>query len=49
MQRRTVTIFVFAFVVLFVSSSVFGQSAKSPGSEATPIRIGGTIAYQSMG
>ncbi|HVP79948.1 MAG TPA: amino acid ABC transporter substrate-binding protein [Thermodesulfobacteriota bacterium] len=44
MQRRTLTILVFAFVIMFFSSSVFGQSAKSPGSEATPIRIGGALS-----
>ena len=44
MKRGVVAILVVSFVMIFFSSSVFSQAAKSPGQAAVPIKIGGAVS-----
>jgi hypothetical protein len=41
MRRRTITILVVPFVMIFFSSFAFSQGAKSAGPTGAPIKIGG--------
>jgi branched-chain amino acid transport system substrate-binding protein len=44
MRRGVATILVISFVMIFFSSSVFSQAAKSSGQTAAPIKIGGALS-----
>ena len=44
MRRGAIAILVVSFVMIFFSPSAFSQAAKSSGSAATPIRIGGALS-----
>lgn len=44
MRRGVATLLVIAFVMIFFSSSVFSQAAKSSGQTGPPIKIGGALS-----